>query len=134
MNKIKTACNKFVLSALILSVTCGMLSAKPKEKLRLVGADRLEQITRNGIAVKKLTGNVHFRKGEVNLKCKLAYWFEKDERADFYHNVYMTKEKQVLQADTLVYYAADEIIVADGNTSFNDGEVTLKALKLLRKY
>ncbi|MBU1063513.1 hypothetical protein KKC74_01710, partial [bacterium] len=130
MNKEKTACYKFILSALVLSVICGSLSAKPKEKLRLIGADRLEQTTRNGVAVKKLTGNVHFRKGVVDLVCELVYWFEKDERADFYRNVYVTKEKQVLQADTLSYFAADEIILANGRTSFNDGEVTLTARKL----
>ena len=130
MNKEKTACYKFILSALVLSAICGSLSAKPKEKLRLIGANRLEQTTRNGIAVKKLTGNVHFRKGVVDLTCELAYWFEKDERVDFYRNVFVTKEKQVLRADTLSYFAADEIIVANGNTSFNDGEVKLTARKL----
>ncbi|RKY61181.1 MAG: hypothetical protein DRP96_03995, partial [Candidatus Neomarinimicrobiota bacterium] len=130
MNKTKLSINVITFCLIFLGLQNPLLAAKSREKLRLIGADRLEQITRNDVIVKKLTGNVHFRKGAVDLRCDLAYWFEKDERADFYHNVYVTKEDRVLQADTLVYYAADEIIEAHGNTNYDDGQVNLRARKI----
>lgn len=130
MNKTKLSINVITFCLIFLGLHNPLLAAKSREKLRLIGADRLEQITRNDVIVKKLTGNVHFRKGTVDLRCDLAYWFEKDERADFYHNVYVTKEDRVLQADTLVYYAADEIIEAHGNTNYDDGKVNLRARKI----
>ena len=82
---------KLTIVFTVLSLFAGVVSTSPKGKLRLIGADKLEQFTRNGVSIKKLTGNVHFKKGEVDLKCDLAYWFEKEERADFYHNVTVTK-------------------------------------------
>lgn len=120
----------FPLIALILLALMSSLSAASGEKLRLIGADRLEQITRADITVKKLTGNVHFRKGEVDLTCQLVYWFEEDEQADFYHNVRVTKRDQVLLADTLTYFADREIIEARGHTSFEDGEISLEAAEM----
>ncbi len=116
--------------ALILLTLMSSLPAASGEKLRLIGADRLEQITRNDIILKKLTGNVHFRKGEVDLTCQLSYWFEKDERADFYHNVRVTKKDQVLLADTLTYFADREIIEARGHTRFEDGAISLVAAEM----
>ncbi len=117
-----------ILLCLFLVMT--IANGAPKEKLRLVGADRLEQVTRNNISVKKLTGNVHFRKGEVDLTCELAYWIEKDERANFYRSVHVTKKNQILEADTLTYYAGEEIIVANGRCSFADGDIHMTAQKL----
>ncbi len=130
LNRIRILCFVRTLVVFLIGLWCVMLSAKPGEKLRLVGADRLEQITRGEVVLKKLTGNVHFRKGEVDLKCDLADWYEKDERADFYRHVHVTKRNQVLQADTLIYLAASEIILAHGNAVFNDGEVKLTAHRL----
>jgi len=130
LSKINLKRQIFLITALIFLTATSLLHAAPKKKLRLIGADRLEQITRNGVSVKKLTGNVHFRKGEVDLKCKLAYWFEKQERADFFRDVHVTKKNQILLADTLVYFADKEIIKANGRTSFDDGDISMTARKL----
>ncbi|MBU4444637.1 hypothetical protein KJ656_06085 [bacterium] len=130
MNKINLKIQIFLIAALIFLTATTSLYSAPKKKLRLISADRLEQITRNGVSVKKLTGNVHFRKGEVDLKCKLAYWFEKQERANFYRNVHVTKKNQILLADTLIYFADKEIIEANGRTSFDDGDISMTARKL----
>jgi len=111
----------------VLFLLAGVVSTAPKGKLRLIGADKLEQFTRNGVSIKKLTGNVHFKKGEVDLKCDLAYWFEKEEKADFYHNVTVTKRSQILQADTLTYYSDNEVIVANGRTSFKEEELKINS-------
>jgi lipopolysaccharide assembly outer membrane protein LptD (OstA) len=117
------------LPLILFLATIFAFGARP-EKLRLIGADRLVQTTRNDVTVKKLTGNVHFRKGAVDLTCDLAYWFEKDEKADFYHNVYVTKQDQVLEADTLSYFAAAEIIVANGHCRYRDADVRMTARQL----
>ncbi len=129
-NRINLLSIRFLSSILVFGQFVLTAPAQSKERLRLIGADRLEQVSREGLNFKKLTGNVHFRKGEVDLTCELAYWFEKQEQADFYRNVQVTKKNQILQADTLTYFADRDIIIAHGRTRFTDGEVTLTSAKL----
>ncbi len=115
-----------IISAVLLSLAVSNLG-KSHERLRLIRADKLEQFTERDTPVKKLTGDVHFRKGKLELKCDLAYWFENEERADFYHNVIVTKQSKVLQADTLTYYSDKDVIYARGHTSLKDDELILKS-------
>ena len=97
------------------------------EKLRLLYAGKLEQFNRNGEIVKKLTDDIHFRKGEVDLTCELAYWYEQINRADFYKNVKVTKENRILTADSLIYFTEKNIIRAFGNPVLRDTSGMIKA-------
>lgn len=106
------------------------ISAMPRDRLRLIRADRLEQYMRKNVQEKKLTGDVVFQKGDVNLKCELAYWREKEERADFFKNVVVTKKSQTLTADTLTYFSSSDIILARGRTQLTEEERVLKADKM----
>lgn len=104
--------------------------ASSRDRLRLIRADRLEQYRQQDVIVKKLTGDVHFRKGAVDLTCDLAFWFEKEDKAEFYYNVVMTKREQRLTADTLVYFADRELILARGEVTYNDSTTTLTSRQL----
>jgi len=106
------------------------LAAEKKEPLRLVHADKLEQFMRADVAVKKLTGNVLFQKGELRLACDLAYWYEKDQRADFFRNVVVTQDVKSLTADSLIYYNALDSIVARGKPVLRDSALSIKARRL----
>jgi len=117
---------------LILSVILVMDSAwsQSRERLRLIRADRLEQFMRGDVPIKKLTGNVLFEKGELQLACDLAYWYEKEQRADFYGHVVATKRHKTLQADTLTYYSNEEVLIAHGKPELRDDSLTIKARRL----
>ena len=47
------------------------------ERLRLIQADVLENVIKNGNSVQILTGDVVFEKGELTLSCDLAHFTEK---------------------------------------------------------
>ncbi len=106
-------------------------AAENKEPLRLIRADKLEQFYRADVPVKKLTGNVIFRKGELQLTCELVYWYEKAQRADFFRKVVAIKGGKILTADSLIYYNEPDSIVARGNPVLRDSSVSIKGRRLI---
>ncbi|MCF7886638.1 MAG: hypothetical protein K9M80_09095, partial [Candidatus Marinimicrobia bacterium] len=121
--------NKINIIVLIL-VLVTMLQADQKEKLRLLEAGKLQQYTEQGGVVKKLTNDIHFRKGDVDLRCELAFWYEQKERADFFKNVIVTNKARTLTADSLIYFYDRDIIRAFGNPALEDssGKITADTL------
>ena len=101
--------------------------AENKPSLRLITADQLEQYSDNNKPVKKLTGNIHFKKGEVDLFCEEAFWYEFKNRADFYKDVVVKKNNQTLTADSLVYYTDKNIIDSRGKPKLQDSATVLYA-------
>lgn len=97
-----------------------ILYAQSNEKLRLLQAGKLEQFTREGEVVKKLTKDIHFRKGDVDLKCELAYWYEKRNRAEFFIDVIVTNKDRTLTADSLIYLTDKNIIRSYGKPVLRD--------------
>ena len=129
-----------LLLLILLSLFTYIIAADPsgagpepgkKEPLRLIRADKLEQFMRADIPVKKLTGNVLFQKGELQLACDLAYWYEKDQRADFFRNVVVTKDAKSLTADSLIYFNALDSIIARGKPVLRDSALSIKARRLI---
>lgn len=104
--------------------------AQPRERLRLIRADRLEQVTQGNRTFKRLTGDVLFEKGELRLACDLAYWFEDWQRADFYGHVVATKDTKRLTADTLTYYSNEDVLIARGHPQLEDDSLLLRARRL----
>lgn len=135
LNKFKLAASfsfrskKTIFLAIILTfllVNNSTLGAS-ENRLRLIHADKLEQYVEDGKQVKKLTGNVAFKKGEMELECDLAYWYEEDEEVDFYHNIVITQNNQMLEADTLIYLIDRNLLMAKGKPILRDEERTLNA-------
>ncbi len=114
---------------IFLSVSV-LLSTETDERIHLVHADKLEQIKIKNEVIKKVSGNVLFRKGEVDLVCELAYWYDYKEQIDFFHNVKVTKEKIKLTADSLTYLYQDELIIANGSPILNDSGRVINAEQL----
>ncbi|MFH1212471.1 MAG: putative LPS assembly protein LptD [Candidatus Neomarinimicrobiota bacterium] len=114
----------FILLCLALSISS---AAEKKEPLRLIRADKLEQFYRADVPVKKLTGNVLFQKGELQLACDLAFWYEKDQRADFFRHVVASKGSKILTADSLIYFNEPDSIVARGKPVLRDSSISIKA-------
>ncbi|GEM_PF-69786 len=115
---------------LMLFAALGSAQAQNQERLRLVRADKLEQFMRGNVPVKKLTGNVLFEKGQLQLACELAYWFEQEQRAEFLRKVVVTKEKKVLKADTLTFYNDRDLLVAHGQPVLTDDSLLIRAKNL----
>ncbi len=122
----RSAYHHLLIFTVVLALALTPLSAKAKqERLRLIHADQLESYTEKGKPVKKLTGHVHFTKGELSLKCALAYWFEEEERIDFYKDVVVVKQSRTVTADTLVYYSGLDLIKARGRVHMTDKDLDL---------
>ncbi len=100
------------------------------DKLRLIRADLMEQQQKPRGLVKIVSGNVLFRKGDVNLACQKAYWYDYKDQIDFYIDVVVTNEDRKLTADSLTYYYDEDRIVAMGKPVVVDSQRTIRAKKL----
>ena len=118
---------KFIFLAILYLMTGFDNNIQAGERLRLIGADKLEQTNNDGRIVKKLTRNVVFQKGEITLKCDLAYWYEKEQWADFLHNVSVLKDTVEITTSKLSYDSNDDIITTYSRTIIKDGKNTLQA-------
>jgi len=115
-----------IIFLLILSV----ISLFADEKLRLEKADLMEQVQLRDGTVKVVSGNVHFRKGEVNLYCDRAYWYDYKEEIEFYQNVKVVNDSRILTADSLIYYYAEDKIFTSGSPVIVDSARTIKASEM----
>ena len=124
-----------IISTLIMLISLAFPNlvgaAEKYEPLRLIHADKLEQFYRFDVPIKRLTGDVLFQKGGLQLACDLAYWFERDQRADFYRNVIATSDNKVLKADSLVYFSESDSIVARGHPVLYDSTLSITARRLI---
>jgi len=120
---------------LLLLLIPGVATLWGKDKLRLIQADQLEQVTRNEISFKKLTGKVIFQKGELTLKCDLVYWYEKDDRAEFYNHIIATKKTQTLTCERLTFFNETDLLVARDNPVLTDQKtrITAKSIRFYTK-
>ena len=115
----------FAISILIALLFMG--SAIAKDRLRLIHADQLESRGQGQRTLKILTGDVHFEKGELTLRCDLALWQEADDIIDFYHNVRLIQNEKTLSCDTLIYFNQTDIAEAYGNVIIEQEELQLRA-------
>ncbi|MBH30661.1 MAG: hypothetical protein CMG71_01560 [Candidatus Marinimicrobia bacterium] len=118
-----------LIGALLSSVT-----AQSEDRLRLIYAELLENITdEDGKAVQLLTGNVKFQKGAAIISCQRALYSNRDRIGSFTDNVRMEKEEQILIADSLRLDSNNDIVTAHGSVRFRDSEYGLKS-KMLTFY
>lgn len=114
------------LALLIFSVTA--LSAE--EKLKLIHAEEMSQVEKPQGLVKIVKGDVLFRKGDVDLVCEKAYWYENKAQIDFFQKVVVTNENKKLTADTLIYFYDEDRIMARGNPVVVDSNKTIRGREL----
>jgi len=102
------------------------MMAQPKEHLRLIHADVLENITEDdGKSVQILTGNIKFQKKDVILTSQRGYYWQRDDIGSFVDSVLMVRNEQVLTLDSLVFDSKNDILTGFSNIHFTDGEYDL---------
>ena len=119
---------------LLIGALLSSLAAQSEDRLRLIQADLLENITdKDGKAVQYLTGNVKFQKGAATITCQSALYMNRDGIGSFTDNVRMEKEELTLTADSLRLDSKNDIVTAQGSVRFSDSEYSLKS-RLLTFY
>lgn len=108
---------------LLLIITPILLFAD--ERLRLVQADVLENVIKNGIAVQILTGDVIFKKGELILSCDLAHYTEKTGLGFLIGNAKAENDSITITADTLHFISPEDKLIANGNAHVWDNDFDL---------
>ena len=103
---------RLVLTCLTISI----ITAQSGERLRLIHADILENVTDSeGKAVQHLRGNVKFQKGESVISCEKGYYQSREGIGSFTGNVQMVKNEQILTADSIRTNSNDDIVTAYGS-------------------
>lgn len=101
------------------------------ERLRLVQADVLENVIKDGTAVQILTGDVIFKKGELTLSCDLAYYTEKTGQGFLIGNAKAEKDSITITADTLHFISATDKLIANGNAHVWDNDFDLTSNSII---
>ena len=96
-------------------------------RLRLIRADVLENVTINGESIQYLKGNVEFKKGEMTMNCNWARFNKKTEKGFLFENVSMVKDDQNLTCDSLFVDSPKNIMIAYSNTHVWDTTYSLIA-------
>jgi len=101
------------------------------ERLRLVQADMLENVSKNGSAIQILTGDVIFKKGELTLFCDLAHYTEKSGQGFLIGNARAIKDSITITADTLNFDSPNDKLIALGDAHVWDGEFDLTSNSII---
>lgn len=107
------------------------LSLFADDRLRLVQADVLENIIKNGVAVQILTGDVIFKKGELTLFCDLALYTEKTGQGFLIGNAKAEKDNITITADTLNFISAENKLIARGAAHVWDNDFDLTSESII---
>ena len=86
--------------------------AKGDERLKLIAADVLENISKDGKSLQILSGNVVFRKGEMELRTSQARFIKADGRTHLTGEVIMLRHGERLTCDSLVFHSNEDRIHA----------------------
>lgn len=106
--------------------------AGPEERLRLIHADELENITASdGQAVQYVRGNVKFQKGEAVLTSDRAYHRQREGTASFVGSVRMERGEQTLTVDSLIFDSPRDRVTGYGHVQFDDPEYHLTSDSLI---
>ena len=84
------------------------------DRLRLIQANVLENVTENGTSVQILTGDVVFQKGDLTLFCDVARYTEQTEQGFLYGNARAENDSTNLTADTLHFDSPNDLLIASG--------------------
>ena len=98
------------LLTIVLAVVAGLLrlSAQNTERtdslVRLMSAQQMELVERNGSAYRKVTGPARFLHNNTYLICDTAYWHVDMQQIEAIGHVRILQEETVLTGDKLTYY------------------------------
>lgn len=111
----------------MLCITHSLLA---DDKLRLIQADEMSQRQESAGLTKIVKGKVLFRKGDVDLYCEKAFWYDYKEQIDFFEEVVVISKDKKLTADSLIYFYNEDRILAFGNPVVVDSNKTIKASEM----
>ncbi len=101
--------------------------ARGDERLKLISADMLENISRDGRTIQILSGNVVLRKGEMELRTSQARFIKADGRTHLTGEVIMLRPGEKLTCDSLTFYSSEDRIHAWGNVTFVQEKQTVRS-------
>ena len=117
-----------MFKSLILSgfLLASIIHALPEERLRLIHADVLENITdADGKSVQYLSGNVKFQKGDAIITSNRSIYHNRDQIGWFVDSVKLDNNEQVLTTDSLIFDSKNNKMTGIGQIHFTDGEYEL---------
>lgn len=97
------------------------------DRIYLVHADRLEQRNLEGRKARILEGNVHIRRGEVDIFCQRIIWYEEESLLILEKDVKIVEKNQTLSCEKVRYLTDVDRIVATGNPVLVSEESSLSA-------
>jgi lipopolysaccharide export system protein LptA len=115
------------LVILIVAAEAAWPQSQKQEPLRLIHADRLRSLERQGATVRIVEGRVAFRQGDSRMTCDRAVWYVDEGRSVFRGNVVVETEETVLKAVEVTYYDSVRTTLATGDVYLVDDENILRA-------
>lgn len=97
------------------------------ERLKLISADILENITRDGRTIQILSGNVLFRKGQMELRTNQARFIKEQGLTHLTGQVSMVRPGEKLTCDSLTFYNSEDRIHAWGHVTFVQEKQTVRS-------
>ncbi|MCQ2138507.1 MAG: hypothetical protein MJY60_07370 [Bacteroidales bacterium] len=111
-----------ILTLACLAAACCLVMAqapqrpKPKEEslLRLVSADRAQQMTEGPISFRIVNGNARFLHNDTYLLCDSAAWNVSSQIIEAYGHVKVIQDRTMLTSDQMVYLINDNTATFSG--------------------
>lgn len=105
---------KGLISILIFFLAIVRLSAQEKSSqtdslVRLLSAQSMELIDKDGVELRKVTGPARFLHNDTYLICDTALWNVRNNEIYAIKNVKILQEQTVLTGDTLTYYVDQDL-------------------------
>jgi lipopolysaccharide export system protein LptA len=94
----------------------------PENPLILKHANQMQNYGNGEKMWSRLTGEVEFQHGEINLKSQEADYFRADQRVELRNQVVLTARGKELTADKMNYQKADQRVEAHGQVVIRDQE------------
>lgn len=101
------------------------------DHIRLVAAERMENATENGRAVRSLVGGVRLVQGPCYMECDAASWVENEAYVRLTGRVRIFDGKRTLEADMVEYLGASKTERAFGRASVRSGSRRLTAERIV---
>ena len=115
---------------LFLVLLIGVSPLQSAEELRLIHAERLRNMQKDGEEIQRLEENVHFRRGDYDMFCDNAIRYADRDIAIFWGNVLVYGEGDSLRADSLTVYNQRDLLVARGDARLMSGGRELTARRI----
>ncbi|MFC1746750.1 putative LPS assembly protein LptD, partial [Candidatus Neomarinimicrobiota bacterium] len=114
-----------------LAILCTSLAGQSDQRLRIQSADLGESGIINGRSVQILSGNVIFRKGDMEMYTQRAIYYPDLEIAEFSGQVRMIRPDEELLSDSLIVNGLEDRQHAIGNVQFRRKNMTVASREFL---